>query len=216
MPGSVEQAKFIIKDRPDVSSRSKTRIELNVQFNPSSLRFESNAESYQAKGMMAHLSDLPNQVDRRASIVLNVDLIFDAVQNADAFHGDALRLSSQDVVSRTAATAFGGMGGKDSDYSVLHRTNLMIALLISSPLVVFNWGNQSFSGVLTEVQARYVMFSPTGHPIRSRLSIRIQQFIDEKRGLQYWENAYEKLFVDDKVRASHEKSILQQQSFLNL
>jgi hypothetical protein len=215
LPGNVEKAKFIIEDKPIGSTQGNTIGEFAVQFNPNSLRFESNAEAYQTKGMMANLSELPNQVDRRASIVMNVELIFDAVQNADAFHRDSLRLSSQDLVSQ-AASAMKGAGQKDSEYSVLQQTNVMIALLITCPLVIFNWGKQSFSGLLTEVQAKYVMFSPVGHPIRSRVMVRIQQFIEAEKSMKNWDNAYQKLFADEKVRASHEKSVLQQQSFLNL
>jgi hypothetical protein len=60
------------------------------------------------------------------------------------------------------------------------------------------------------------MFSQAGRPIRSKVSARIQQFLDEKRELNYWNKAYEKLFADSKTNALHEKSILQQQSFVNI
>jgi hypothetical protein len=60
------------------------------------------------------------------------------------------------------------------------------------------------------------MFSQAGRPIRSKVSVHIQQFLDEKRDLNYWNKAYEKLFADSNANALHEKSILQQQSFVNI
>jgi hypothetical protein len=60
------------------------------------------------------------------------------------------------------------------------------------------------------------MFSPSGHPIRSKASIRIQQAITSKKDVQYWDKAVTTMFADDATRASHEKSLLQQQSIINL
>jgi hypothetical protein len=69
--------------------------------------------------------------------------------------------------------------------------------------------------MLTELQVKYLMFSPAGHPIRSKVSIRLQQLIEGNKEMKYWDNAYDNLFTNDIVRASHEKSALQQQSFVN-
>ncbi|MDR1952988.1 MAG: hypothetical protein LBQ21_00680 [Clostridiales Family XIII bacterium] len=211
--GGLEKAKLQLRATPYIhingmEMESPIAGEFDVQFNPSTLRLETNAKNYQIKGMMANLHDLPNQVDRSASVVLGVDLIFDAVQNADAFHGDALRVSSQDVISQGASAA--------KSHTVLPQTNGMIAILAMRMYVVFNWGRQSFSGMITELQAKYLMFSPSGHPIRSKVSIRIQQLIEGNKDMAYWDDAYDNLFTDDVVRASHEKSSLQQQSFINL
>jgi hypothetical protein len=215
--GGIEKAQITVKDKPNAQGVSDEIGVITVQFNPSTLRIESNANAYKIKGMLANLSDLPNQLDRQASIVLSTDLIFDTVQNADAFHGDALRLSSQDIISQAASAAYGaGKKGAATSYTVLPQTSLMIAILLNCYPVTFNWGRQAFSGVFTEMQAKYLMFSPAGHPIRSKVSIRIQQHLAAKTDSAHWEKAYDNLFNNGEVRASHEKSALQQQSFLNL
>ncbi|MDR1029177.1 MAG: hypothetical protein LBL63_07135 [Clostridiales Family XIII bacterium] len=212
--GGLEKAKLVFQELNSEGEVSGEGLECAAQFNPSSLRFETSASAQQVKGMMANMTDLPNQQKRQASIVLSAELVFDAVQNADAFHGDSLRLSSQDVISQVGA-AFSGRGNKH--YTVIQQTNFLIAaVVIPGTVVTFYWGSQSFFGQMKEVQARYVMFSPSGHPIRSKVSIRIQQAITSKKDVQYWDKAVTTMFADDATRASHEKSLLQQQSIINL
>ncbi|MDR1292747.1 MAG: hypothetical protein LBJ91_05065 [Clostridiales Family XIII bacterium] len=185
---------------------------IEVQFNPNTIRIDANAESMRAKYMLSHVEGLPNTTNRAASIVLNIDLIFDAVQNSDAFHADGLRLSASDIVSHGGAFIAG------KKYSVMKQTNGMVSLLIGiqSP-VEFKWGAFSFSGIVSEVQARYLMFSPSGHPIRSKVSVRIVQSLTKEKEFLYWDNAYNNFFGSEDVLAAHARDALQtQQSFFNL
>jgi hypothetical protein len=202
---------------------SKGTAELIVQYNPASLRIESNAKKMQIKGMLENLQGLPNMKDRNASIVLSVDLIFDAVQNQDAFRQD--RISS--VTSPGPSSIVSGVGaiGKlasGTPYSVLPQTRLIIGAISLMPLVTFVWGDQKFSGITEFAQVKFEMFSPSGHPIRSKVTLRIQQNISENDSKQIsdWTARYEKFFSNDpkavKLRAQHGKSVLQNQSVLNV
>jgi hypothetical protein len=194
-------------------SGSPTSVE--VQFNPSTLRIDSNAETETAKYMLSHMEGLPNIVNREASIIMNVDLIFDAVNNSDAFHADSLSLSPTSIASSAVSAATGTSGQK---YSVLTQTNGMVALLIANDsTITFKWGKMTFTGIVTEVQARYIMFSPSGQPIRSKVSIRVNQAIRNDSGYKYWDNAYESFFGNENALAAHARDALQtQQSIFNL
>jgi hypothetical protein len=162
--------------------------------------------------MINHMEGLPNTVNRSASIILNVDLIFDAVQNSDAFHADRLRLSASDAISHGGAFITG------KKYSVMKQTNGMVSLLIGvqSP-IKFQWGKLSFLGIVSEVQAKYLMFSSSGHPIRSKVSVRMTQSMGSGGDFLYWDKAYDNFFGSDDALATHARDALQtQQSFLNL
>ena len=44
------------------------------------------------------------------------------------------------------------------------------------PVVLFNWGGLSFTGVLSRVNQRFTMFMDTGIPIRARLQVTFQEW----------------------------------------
>ncbi|MDR0853279.1 MAG: hypothetical protein LBN34_02815 [Clostridiales Family XIII bacterium] len=189
-------------------------VELTVQYNPSSIRFESSTEEVPVKGMYENLSGLPNSQTRGASIVLNVELIFDAVQNKDAFHQDSLRLPTAGDLVGAGAKALSGDANKK--YTVLPQTNLIIGMITMMPVVKFSWGSQEFDGIVESAQAKFEMFSPKGQPIRSRVSLRIQQVINEDSQSAYWRDKYEDFFPNQKAVSQHDKSKFQNQSVLNI
>jgi hypothetical protein len=188
---------------------------VEVQFNPSTLKIDSNTENMPVKYMQENMEKIPNTITRNSSIRLSVELIFDAVQNSDAFHADRLRVSASDVVSHAGAFLKKATG---DEYSVLKKTNGIIAFIFGgdSP-VTFKWGKITFRGLVSEVQARYVMFSPKGYPIRSHVALHMEQAIDNISECKYWDNAYERFFANDSALAAHARDSLQtQQSIFNL
>jgi hypothetical protein len=192
----------------------KGSVELTVQYNPNSIRFESSTEDVPVKGMYENLSGLPNSQTRGASIVLNLELIFDAVQNEDAFHQDRMHPPTAGDLVRTGANVLTGDGNKT--YTVLPQTNLIIGMIVMMPVVKFSWGSQEFDGIVESAQAKFEMFSPKGHPIRSRVSLRIQQVINEDSQSAYWKDKYENFFPNQKAVSQHDKSKFQNQSVLNI
>jgi hypothetical protein len=191
--------------------------ELIVQFNPSTLRLESSANKVPVRGLLDHLSDIPNAQRRNASIVLNVELIFDAVNNANAFHQDSLQMTTPSGIANQVADVANSAKGEDTKYSVMKQTNLIIGMLTLAPIVKFSWGTQEFEGIMESVRARYEMFSPQGFPIRSRVEMRIEQLVnaDQKKG-DFWAGKFNTFFENDATLKKHGKSALQNQSVLNL
>jgi hypothetical protein len=165
---------------------------LRVQFNPASVRLEANINPVPTKWLEDNFdSSITNQQERNASIVMYVDLIFDAVSNKDAFHGDKFRLSLSDA----AAAAGTGIKQLAGGYSVLKQTNGLIAAMTneSTRVISFLWADMKFTGILEQIQARYTMFSPSGRPIRSTVTLGIHQSLDREEVGQ-WEIAFNNFF----------------------
>jgi hypothetical protein len=77
----------------------------------------------------------------------------------------------------------------------------LIALITqeNSRHVVFYWNEMAFAGEVTNVQAKYTMFNPQGHPVRGSVVLNICQITSKEKQSadeQYWEKAFNKLFGD--------------------
>ena len=165
---------------------------MKVQFNPSTVRFEASADAVFSKGLEDSFdSAIINQQKRKASVVMSVDLIFDAVNNKDAFHGDKFKLSATDAVQAAGTIAQELKGG----YSVQKQTNGFIGAMMheSTRVITFVWSKMLFTGAINQVQARYTMFSTSGRPIRSTVTLQLHQVID-RNDISYWDNAFSKFF----------------------
>jgi hypothetical protein len=170
---------------------------IEVQFNPSSIRFDANADTMEAKYMEDNFdSAIPNRQSRRASIVMTVDLIFDAVHTKDAFFGDKYRISPSDTVAAADAVAQAFMGG----YTVQKQTQALIAAMMNEDTrrIAFVWTDMCFVGILSEVQAKYTMFSPSGNPIRSMITLSLQQDLEDS-DVEQWNSAFTKFWEKAKV-----------------
>jgi hypothetical protein len=215
--GIVEKARLTVKKSDDTAPLGSLGEghTLNVQFNPSTLRIDANTDSMDAEYMMNNMTKLPNKMTRSASIVLHVELIFDEVNVRDAFFADKFRVSASDAASFVGNAIASEIKGESAAYSVLPQTNAMIALLTQyTPEVTFSWGKLSFRGLVHEITAQYLMFSMSGRPIRSKVSMRIVQEISD-RDKSSWETAFTSFFDDKTVLAQHESKMLQKQGLLN-
>jgi hypothetical protein len=188
-----------------------------VQFNPSSVRFDANAESMEAKYMEDNFdSAIPNRQSRRASVVMTVDLIFDAVHTKDAFWGDKYRISPSDTVAAANAIAQTFVGG----FTVQKQTQALIAAMmdVDTRRIAFIWADMSFVGVLSEVQARYTMFSPSGKPIRSTVTLSLQQDLEDSE-VKQWNKAFDDFWggIDAEGKMIKGKSAFQEMGkFINI
>lgn len=165
---------------------------LQVQYNPSSIRINANSEDVVMQYLQKNVDEaIPNQNVSPPSVVMSVDLIFDAVNLKDSFMFEKLRLSVGDVVSAISSLLKGG-------YTVQPQTNGLIGALMrdSTRVVTFKWADMAFTGELNEVSARYTMFSVSGKPVRSVVTLNIVQTISSNGDYKYWNDAFDKCFGD--------------------
>lgn len=168
---------------------------LQVQYNPNTVSLQANANRTPFQYLQQNVdSAIPTQNFRDPSVVLSVELIFDAMNPKDAFMFDKLRLSVGDAVSAVSGLIQAGKGG----YTVQPQTNGILAALIkdSTRLVTFKWADMSFTGELTEANATYTMFSVSGKPVRSTVRLNITQQVDKQADVTYWDTAFNKSFGD--------------------
>lgn len=161
---------------------------MTVQYNPSSLSIQANAEPIPFTYLQQNIdSGIPNQNLRPPMVVLSVELYFDEMNPQDAFMLDKLRLSAGSMVSNVAAIAKNAKGG----YTVQPQTNALLSTVLrpNTKLVTFAWGDMRFTGVVIEVEAEYTMFSPSGKPVRSRVQLNIAQSVESQADVKYWDDA---------------------------
>jgi hypothetical protein len=196
---------------------SSVKDTLNVHYNPSSIRFDASADSTVAKLLENHMdSSIPSSQKREASIVMSVDLIFDAVNNLDAFHEDKFKIAPSNFISAGAAIATNVFG---DGYSVLKETQGLVALMTDNETrrVAFAWSEMCFTGFVQQVQAKYTMFSPSGKPIRSKVALSLMQLLDDS-GAKDWDSKFDKFFgAMDSAADIRGKSYFQEmQKFINI
>ena len=167
---------------------------LQVQYNPSSISFQANSSPVPMQRLQQNIAtEIPAQFSRPPSVVMSVQLIFDAVNVKDSFMFEKFRVSLNDAVSSVASIV------NRSSYTVQPQTNALLAMLMreETSLVTFHWSNMTFHGEVNEVQAKYVMFSVSGRPVRSTVQFNIKQVVQSKGESKYWDNAFTKCFCED-------------------
>ncbi len=180
-------------------------ITLELQYNPSTIRLDSSA------GQQMSYSGDPGdqQVNKHiapASTTLSCDLLFDAVNQMDAFMiGDnpitgGLGLSSISKVANSVLSL------TRKTFSVQPQMEGLLSMLAipQARHVIFFWGDMCFRGEVTEVSADYTMFNKKGYPVRGTLSLQIRQGdgSDAATGVEksyaydetYWTKAFDLTF----------------------
>lgn len=163
--------------------------ELTVQYNPSSISFECNAQAMAFPTLQQGTTpNIPVQNNRPPNVVMSVELIFDDVNQQDAFLSDKAAL--------TPGSLAADIGALKRVHSVQAQTDAFVALLLrpETRTVNFAWADLSFTGRVSEVQANYVMFSPSGRPIRSKVHLKLTQSIENKDGDGYWDRVLDEVF----------------------
>lgn len=182
---------------------------LTVQYNPSSINISTNLSSNgekddKSKDMSTIVNMQTRQNNKSAITTFSTQLIFDAVNNFDAFN-----------VTESVST--GGVlnmakRGINGECTVKPQVEALIGSLLSpnTRRVIFCWSNMIFRGELKSVDANFTMFNKKGNPIRAVVNITIQQDFDsakdEKGG--YWDMAFTKAFGKaDQNMITGEKSL---------
>ena len=158
---------------------------LEVQYNPASIQFMASVEAIQMRNMQNSLSEgVVSQSSCAPSVIMSVDLIFNAVNPKDSFMADKLRVSANDVITTAAWLAKSGKGA----YTVQPQSNGLIASTIDETdrFVTFQWADMSFSGELTDVSVQYGMFSVSGKPVHSVVTLRIVQQLNSSAEDTKW------------------------------
>ncbi|MDR1797881.1 MAG: hypothetical protein LBR44_10720 [Clostridiales Family XIII bacterium] len=125
---------------------------------------------------------------------LDVPLIFDQVNNADAFGWDKFTTMTQagSLAKTAVSTVKTGSGLSGDFYTVQPVVEAFIGGLHTPQhrLFRFVWGEFQFTGYLKFLVAEYTMFSPIGLPIRAVVQLRLtndNMDLDE----QYWTDCWE-------------------------
>lgn len=169
-----------------------------VQFNPSELVLYAQGGGRVQKTSFAEKDGGSNlNFDKADSrITLSVKLYFDTIDLDEAFAGDYLNLSA----SSLAKKGIKALKGKKKRLSVQERVEGFSAALRNkfTRYVIFTWGKLEYSGVVTNVNARYTMFDKKGAPIRGEMQLEIT-LIDmqvEQYSLGSWYDKYLAAFAD--------------------
>lgn len=181
------------------SDSIKKRIE--VQFNPSELSFtayggrrstiitetvpkeqdgvasdaedlgEGGSDKQKASKGVKESKSAPNG-EKPPRMEMRVPLIFDNMNNADAFVFASNELNLYGVGSTVKNAITSAMGQK---YTVQPQVEGLLAALrcANTRNVNFCWGKMLYSGVLNSVNVNYTMFSRAGRPIRARVELSI-------------------------------------------
>lgn len=171
-----------------------------VQYNPSSMQLTANSKSISVKSIQQGAeSGAVVQQERSPSMVLRVELIFDAVNNQDAFYGDLLNVG--------VGTAIGVGKMFAEKQTVAPQIEGLIAAMLNNNTrkVTLYWGTIVFAGVVNEATASYSMFSRHGRPIRGNISLQLTQTIEENTTVAYWDNALSAAFDSQSGAGINEK-----------
>ena len=175
--------------------KAKGVYKLAVQFNPNRLQLQvtpgegikqkaqpTKSNITQGKRYKSPSSEI--QIITGPTLVLNVTLIFDAVNNQDAFTSDKLQLSIGSVVGNVPALT--------KEYSVQEEVEGLIATVAinSANNMGFHWGEFIFEGVVVYIKANYTMFNTAGSPIRAEVALRLRQTVSNS----YTQGLYNKQF----------------------
>ena len=219
----------VVSDYNDIKGVAEDNgyIAIEVEYNPSSLRLDTTAGrqmKYSGDGGNTQLQ----QFDAPPSTTLSFELLFDDVNNMDAF-----MLGDNPVTNFSASNMINAVSSAvKSKYSVQDQIDGLLALLTIEPArhVIFFWGSMCFRGQVTQVSAAYTMFNKKGYPVRGKVSMQIRQGEDHEAltendklpkynyNEKYWMDAFEATFkkksLGEKIQGGVEKAF--NNSLLNL
>lgn len=167
-----------------------------VQYNPSSLSFRSfGGKMFQYQSMGNETMNSITTTDKKTSTHMSVQLIYEAIDNSDAFGSSSLGINTDDVIHAGVSTIKNLNGG----CSVKKQVEGLVSLLMTKEYrqVIFVWNNMFFHGELISVNANFTMFNKLGNPIRAVVDLEIQQtngnatFASDR---QYWNDVFNEVY----------------------
>lgn len=188
--GNIPRAIITFQDKEGNGSIVERMIE--VQYNPVSLSFSTVADDAELQSLQTsgQTMGIIYQTTSPTNTVMNLDLIFDDVNNFDAFMNEKFILSSGMAASAVSKVIH-------KDYSVRAKINAFIGMITGSQtrILTFSWSKFSFRGELTGVNSELTMFNVLGNPIRGKVSLSIRQKEDSsKLNESLYNQAFDTLF----------------------
>lgn len=190
-----------------------------VQYNPSSLNFTSRAGSIVInKGGGEGGNKISMDTEVPAYTNLNVDMIFQDVNPADAFGKNGFEKIINLKNNLSVSGIYQEIKANKAKYSVQDQVEALLSLLcdLDTAKVIFHWGEMDFEGVITSMNANYIMFSNTGRPIAATVSMSLRNMAssdsndakDDNESKKYWDKAFDNIFTDDSLATDKDESIL--------
>ncbi|MCR5032412.1 MAG: hypothetical protein K6A92_06085 [Lachnospiraceae bacterium] len=170
---------------------------MRVQYNPSSIYLDTSAglREIDNSSISNILNNQITQINTEAITTLGMQLIFDDMNQMDAFGLDASMMSTGGAAALIGEGVSAAMG---KTYSVRTEVEGLMACLLSpvTRRVIFTWSDMVFRGELNQVNANYTMFNKKGEPIRATVELAIQQDHQTERAEKggYWDKAFTKAF----------------------
>ena len=176
---------------------------MEVKYNPSRIRFYSHGGNQMMSGPGGGAAAMQMQSTMPAMTTMQVELIFDDVNNQDAFMAEKFtNFSAGAIVSDISGAAKTIKGG---GYTVQHQIEGMIGMITQSETrqVVFYWGDTAYAGEVVSIDAKYTMFNPIGHPVRGTVSLTIREGGQDSDGSgeEYWAEAYKEMTKGDRTKS---------------
>ena len=176
-----------------------------VHFNPASVTFNAVGALPQKVDRIiqpkkegevprrARTSDFLNVND--VNITMGYDLIFQDIDNDDAFLENKLSPINGEAIQSLAKSAVKVAGKNKKNHSVRDEVQALthIARAKEVNTVIFNWGKTSFKGRINSLKADYTMFSPKGEPIFAKVHIDMV-LLSGHGAIDEWDKIYEDAF----------------------
>ncbi len=146
-----------------------------VQFNPKEIKSDKAAKWEASKEQGSDGAAFEYQKGEPRTLVM--DLFFDTSMDGrrnveEEWVGGLLALTSP-IAS--------GAGGGEKEHP---------------PVVVFNWGNFEFTGIVDKISVQYLMFDTDGYPIRAKANVSMKEFMIKTDFSATGGDAWEGVVVD--------------------
>lgn len=185
-----------------ISGSNVKNLKFEVPFNPSELSISGYGgeqvaiQSFSADGK-GRGSNSVGSVN--SHIEMNIPLIFDKLNNKEAFYNENFSLGTTSVargIAKIGKDAIMKTAGKNDIYSVQPEVEAFTHIIRSNTkrLIMFTWGDMSYQGVLIGVSTEYNMFNINGEPCRAKVTLRIVLLdaTDYSSTVKIWTGKYKK------------------------
>lgn len=189
------------RDSKVAASIAKGDYVLQVQYNPSSIDLTAAADSMPIKPLQPSFdANVPLSASVPPSIIMKIELIFDDIVVPDAFMHDKFNVSAGNIANDIALNMDTSNG---KAHSVQPVTNGLLAAMQRSRTrsISLYWADLHFHGEIKDMQARYTLFSVSGRPIRSIVSMTLVQNTEADDDVinGYWEDSLDAIFPRDEL-----------------